>query len=212
MSTAVSRAPQVSIAALLLTLASDAAAQQRAPLVHPPQDPRATSKMVAPHNSFEALDRQFARLDRRRLVVRPGPRAVNPEAARVKPNPDLVRTLEAHGRTLRAAPAAPVRQSTAVAQGATSARFPSYDCNAAKRAGLDTDHLVLNIRPGDGGLGFILAPGITYEATGCGLGRNTTKSAVTIPPNGDGPRVGAVIHAWSDSRLAFTLLDRKSVV
>jgi hypothetical protein len=225
MSAAVSRGSHVSIAALLLTLASDASAQQRAPLLHPAPDPRtATSqRMVAPRNSLEALDRHFAQLDRRRLVVRPGPRVVNPQAARLNPNPQLLRALEAHGRTLRAAPAAHPQQQPAVAphqEGKriagspareTSAVFQGADCRAVKHANpnLNTDHAVLEIRPREAE-GSILKPGVPYEAFGCSLGRTTASRAATIPLSLGGiitPIAGAVIHAWSDSRIAFTLIE-----
>lgn len=206
MSAAVSRGPHVSIAALLLTLASDASAQQRAPLLHPAPDPRAATsqRMVAPRNSLEALDRHFAQLDRRRLVVRSGPRVINPRAARLNPNPQLLRTLEAHGRTLRAAPAAAPKH---LPGRETSAALRGDSCAAAKRDGVNIDHLVLGLRPNDDGA--ILRPGIAYEAYGCGLGRTTASTALTIPFSADvqSPLASARIHAWSDSRVAFTLIE-----
>lgn len=211
MSTAVSGGPHISIAALLLTLASDASAQQRAPLLHPAPDPRAATsqRMVAPRNSLEALDRHFAQLDRRRLVVRPGPRVVNPEAARLRPNPQLVRTLEAHGRTLRAAPAAHPQQRATTSTRETSAVFRGTDCRAVRARDMDTDHFVLEIRPAELE-GYVLKPGVPYEAFGCKLGRTTESRASSIPVSLDGtpaPVAGAVIHAWSDSRIAFTLIE-----
>ena len=200
----------VSIAMLLSTLAADAAAQQRAPLLHPaPEQQKANSqRMVAPRNSLEALDRHFSQLDRRRLVVRPGPRLVNPEAARVRPNPQLVRTLEAHGRTLRAAPAAAPKH---LPGRETSAVFTGYDCAAARRQGLqDSEHLVLEIRPKEDKWDF-LRPGVAYEAYGCSLGRSTVRQALLLPMPGEGMSdrlyVGVDIHAWTDSRVAFTLRE-----